>query len=124
MLDTVCRWMHASALVRKPMHKLSQPSKPASRLRPPEDTDPKRMDLEPLLRLQMAARDTGLGAVEQFMHQGKLLALDLLTHVFNDPGHNWALSRPSVRPFWGFHETTASPSTPVSNDPRNFKGKR
>ena len=50
----------------------------------------------------MAARDTGLGAVEQFMHQGKLLALDLLTHVFNDPGHNWSLSRPLVRQafFW------------------------
>ena len=45
----------------------------------------------------MAARDTGMGAVEQFMHQGKLLALDLLTHVFNDPGHNWTLSRPLVR---------------------------
>ena len=31
------------------------------------------------------------------MHQGKLLALDLLTHVFQDPGHNWSLARPQVR---------------------------
>ena len=45
---------------------------------------------------QMAARDTGYGAVEQFMHQGKLLALDLLTHVFQDPGHNWSLTRPQA----------------------------
>ena len=98
MLDTVCRWMHASAVVRTPMHSLSQLSKPVSKLWPPEDTDLNKVDAKALLRLQMAARDTGLGAVEQFMHQGKLLALDLLTHVFNDPGHNWALSRPSVRP--------------------------
>ena len=98
MLDIIRRWMHASAVVCTRMHELSQLSKPASKLWPPADTDPKRMDPESLLRLQMAARDTGLGAVEQFMHQGKLLALDLLTHVFNDPGHNWALSRPSVRP--------------------------
>ena len=46
--------------------------------------------------VQMAARDTGLGAVEQYMHQGKLLALDLLTRVLSDPNHNWSHARPQV----------------------------
>ena len=31
--------------------------------------------------LQMAARETGFGAVEAYMHQGKLLALDLIVRV-------------------------------------------
>ena len=44
----------------------------------------------------MAARDTGLGAVEQYMHQGKLLALDLLTRVLSDPHHSWIHARPQV----------------------------
>ena len=30
---------------------------------------------------QMAARETGFGAVEAYMHQGKLLALDLIVRV-------------------------------------------
>lgn len=47
--------------------------------------------------VQMAARDTGLGAVEQYMHQGKLLALDLLVRVLSDPHHHWAHARPQVR---------------------------
>ena len=29
----------------------------------------------------MAARETGFGAVEAYMHQGKLLALDLIVRV-------------------------------------------
>ncbi|KAK9788000.1 hypothetical protein WJX73_004027 [Symbiochloris irregularis] len=43
---------------------------------------------------KMAARDTGLGAVEQYMHQGKLLALDLLYRVLSDPHHSWSHARP------------------------------
>ncbi len=31
--------------------------------------------------MQMAARETGFGAVEAYMHQGKLLALDLIVRV-------------------------------------------
>lgn len=58
-----------------------------------------RQTLKPqvLYCLQMAARDTGLGAVEQYMHQGKLLALDLLYRVLSDPHHSWSHARPQVR---------------------------
>ena len=46
--------------------------------------------------LQMAARDTGVGAVETLLHQGKLLALDLLVKVFENPLHTWQNVRPQV----------------------------
>ena len=45
----------------------------------------------------MAARETGIGAVEQYMHAGKLLALDLLVQVLENPTHNWSTVRPEVR---------------------------
>ncbi len=48
------------------------------------------------LPLQMAARETGIGAVEQYMHAGKLLALDLLVQVLENPTHNWSTVRPEV----------------------------
>ena len=35
--------------------------------------------------LQMAARETGFGAVEAYMHQGKLLALDLVVRLLENP---------------------------------------
>ena len=44
----------------------------------------------------MAARDTGVGAVETLLHQGKLLALDLLVKVFENPLHVWQNVRPEV----------------------------
>ena len=44
----------------------------------------------------MAARETGIGAVETFMHAGKLLALDLLVKVLQHPGHTWSHVRPEV----------------------------
>ncbi len=44
----------------------------------------------------MAARETGFGAVEQYMHQGKLLALELLVRVFDNPIHHWDNVRPEV----------------------------
>jgi hypothetical protein len=44
--------------------------------------------------MQMAARDTGFGAVEGYMHQGKLLALDLLVRVLTNPMHDWTHMRP------------------------------
>jgi len=34
---------------------------------------------------QMAARETGFGAVEAYMHQGKLLALDLVVRLLENP---------------------------------------
>lgn len=43
---------------------------------------------------KMAARETGIGAVESFMHAGKLLALDLLVKVLHHPGHTWSHVRP------------------------------
>jgi hypothetical protein len=43
---------------------------------------------------KMAARETGLGTVESYMHKGKLLALDLLVRVLTNPMHDWALMRP------------------------------
>ena len=46
--------------------------------------------------VQMAARETGIGAVETFMHAGKLLALDLLVKVLQHPGHTWSHVRPEV----------------------------
>lgn len=48
--------------------------------------------------LQMAARETGIGAVETFMHAGKLLALDLLVKVLEHQGHTWSHVRQEVRP--------------------------
>ena len=42
----------------------------------------------------MAARETGFGAVESYMHQGKLLALDLLVRVLTNPMHDWSHMRP------------------------------
>ncbi|KAL0043362.1 hypothetical protein WJX79_002614 [Trebouxia sp. C0005] len=39
---------------------------------------------------KMAARETGIGAVETFMHAGKLLALDLLVKVLEHQGHSWS----------------------------------
>ena len=44
----------------------------------------------------MAARETGIGAVEQYMHQGKLLALELLVRVFDNPSHHWDNVKPEV----------------------------
>jgi len=41
----------------------------------------------------MAARETGFGAVETYMHQGKLLALDLLVRVLTNPMHDWSHMR-------------------------------
>lgn len=51
--------------------------------------------------LQMAARETGFGAVEQYMHAGKLLALELLVRVFENPHHHWSALRAEVctRPY-------------------------
>ncbi len=48
------------------------------------------------MHVQMAARETGIGAVEQYMHAGKLLALDLLVQVLDNPTHNWSSVRPEV----------------------------
>ena len=45
----------------------------------------------------MAARETGFGAVEQYMHAGKLLALELLVRVFENPHHHWTALRPQAR---------------------------
>lgn len=45
----------------------------------------------------MAARETGIGAVETFMHAGKLLALDLLVKVLEHQGHTWSHVRQEVR---------------------------
>ncbi len=45
----------------------------------------------------MAARETGFGAVEQYMHAGKLLALELLVRVLENPHHHWSALRPEVR---------------------------
>ncbi len=44
----------------------------------------------------MAARETGIGAVETFMHAGKLLALDLLVKVLEHQGHTWSHVRQEV----------------------------
>lgn len=44
----------------------------------------------------MAARETGFGQVEQYMHAGKLLALELLVRVFENPHHHWSTLRPEV----------------------------
>lgn len=39
--------------------------------------------------MQMAARETGFGAVEAYMHQGKLLALDLVVRLLENPLQAW-----------------------------------
>lgn len=44
----------------------------------------------------MAARETGFGAVENLLHQGKLLALELLVRVLENPLHIWSHVRPEV----------------------------
>ena len=44
----------------------------------------------------MAARETGIGAVETFMHAGKLLALDLLVKILENKAHNWGNVRQEV----------------------------
>ena len=41
----------------------------------------------------MAARETGKGAGETFMHTGKLLALDVLVKVLTNPAHDWSQVR-------------------------------
>jgi hypothetical protein len=46
--------------------------------------------------LQMAARETGFGAVEQYLHAGKLLALELLVRILENPHHHWSALRPEV----------------------------
>jgi hypothetical protein len=47
-------------------------------------------------RLQMAAREIGFGAVESLLHEGKLLALDLLYRILENPLHVWNNVRPEV----------------------------
>ena len=44
----------------------------------------------------MAARETGIGHVEDYMHAGKLLSLDLLVKVLEDKSHNWSHVRTEV----------------------------
>ena len=58
----------------------------------------------------MAARETGFGAVEQYMHAGKLLALELLVRAFENPHHHWTALRPEVRAWLGIctHTHTSS----------------
>ncbi len=46
--------------------------------------------------LQMAARETGIGAVETYMHAGKLLALELLVKVLENQAHTWSHVRQEV----------------------------
>lgn len=41
----------------------------------------------------MAARETGIGAGETYMHVGKLLALEMLVRVFTNPAHDWSQIR-------------------------------
>ena len=48
------------------------------------------------LWLQMAARETGIGAVETYMHAGKLLALELLVKVLENQAHTWSHVRQEV----------------------------
>lgn len=48
------------------------------------------------MTMQMAARDTGFGAVESLLHEGKLLALDLLYHILENPLHSWNNVRAEV----------------------------
>ncbi len=50
----------------------------------------------PAVLLQMAARETGFGAVEQYLHAGKLLALELLVKILQNPHHHWSALRPEV----------------------------
>lgn len=50
--------------------------------------------------MQMAARETGIGAVETFMHAGKLLALDLLVQILQNKAHIWGNVRREVCPAW------------------------
>ena len=71
--------------------------------------------------LQMAARDTGVGAVETLLHQGKLLALDLLVKVFENPLHTWQNVRPQVSPqfkhyFWEIDTLPCTCGRQVKNE--------
>ncbi|KAL6766957.1 hypothetical protein ACKKBG_A38045 [Auxenochlorella protothecoides x Auxenochlorella symbiontica] len=43
---------------------------------------------------KLGARETSWGAVETVLHEGKLLALELLTRVLCDPLHDWLGVRP------------------------------
>jgi hypothetical protein len=42
---------------------------------------------------KLAARETGIGAGETYMHVGKLLALDMLVKVLTNPVHDWSQVR-------------------------------
>lgn len=44
--------------------------------------------------MQLGARETSWGAAETVVHEGKLLALELLTRVLCDPLHDWLGVRP------------------------------
>lgn len=59
-------------------------------------TNPPTKTIRPptIMCLQMAARETGFGAIETYMHKGKLLALDLLLRVLSNPMHDWGHVRP------------------------------
>ena len=65
--------------------------------------------------VQMAARETGIGAVETYMHAGKLLALELLVKVLENQSHSWSHVRPEVLTqcqililvFWPLHRQSA-----------------
>ena len=51
----------------------------------------------------MAARETGIGAVETYMHAGKLLALELLVKVLENQAHTWSHVRQEVSKFTPHH---------------------
>ena len=44
----------------------------------------------------MASRETGAGAAGTYFHSGKLLALDTIVKVFQDPMHDWDHIRPEL----------------------------
>lgn len=44
----------------------------------------------------MAARETGFGGLENYMHAGKLLALELLVKVLENSSHHWENVRAEV----------------------------
>jgi len=68
------------------------------------------------LAMQMAARETGIGAVESLLHEGKLLALDLLYRILENPLHVWNNVRPEVcnpPPSSSHHHQSLSPSSQI-----------
>ncbi len=65
--------------------------------------------------LQMAARETGIGAVETFMHAGKLLALDLLVKVLENQSHTWSHVRQEVRPIGQKHKISYCSTLTLTN---------